>query len=189
MACPATWKPSIINAIPSPVTSPTANSATTHSARSPNWAAVPAGGHSGIRQSVSVKARTTRLILGPAFIPGKGTNTRNPDTRARASRKLYKTRKSMATSVCIAAEVPEKGGGIRNELRGHPWKKNQESKEECHQLGHRSKAVVLDGRDDLNQTDDYTRAKTEGQQRHAQTKGRHERLMEQIDCRLRSHAG
>src|ERR1700676_1198933 len=87
-------------------------------------------GQSGISASVMLVASAARTTSGPALMPGSGTNTNTPDTRASTRRNAYKEPVSSLSSVPILGDVGKHGGCIRSELVEHPGHQEHEASQE-----------------------------------------------------------
>src|ERR1700722_9880845 len=106
MACAAKVTASMRNATASPVARPTAASATIQPA---NCIMLPgtesSDGHREYIPNVRIIASVILAVLGPAWRPGSGRNTKTPAIRASTRRNPYSTEVGMAGLECIIHDV------------------------------------------------------------------------------------
>src|SRR5580692_9613410 len=138
------WNPSAMNDTAIPTAIPIAASASIHPImRKMFTEAASTTGHRGASARVKLTDSAIRATSGPALIPGKGTKTNVPATRASVSRNAYRVPASSVSSVPILRDVRENPGGVRDDLFQHPRHQNDKTSEKGGQARKRAEGRIL----------------------------------------------
>src|SRR5438309_7758251 len=151
MICAAILTASATKATAKPMPIPSAASETIHTASSPTVASPPTCGQYGASATVMLMAMMIRAISMPVRIPGSGTNTKTPATRASVNRKPSSVAVGTDSSPCIPAQVSEDRHRVRRHLLYHPGQGDQEAHQERAQPRNGAEGGVLNRRHDLQQ--------------------------------------
>src|ERR1017187_8797055 len=144
-------------------------------------------GHKGNSETVMPNASITRAGLFPPPMPGMGTKTKTPATRASVKRKPNSVAVERIRSPPIAAQVPQYADGVGAHLVEHPGQREDEGAQKSEQARDGVESRVLDGGDDLDQADQNAHHEAHGEQRQRQPEGRHEGLPENLSDEFGGH--
>src|SRR5581483_4525149 len=109
-----------MNATHNPIPIPSAASAISQPARTPPDRSISGFGQYGNMTIAMLSESMMRAWFDRELIPGIGTNTNTPATRASVSRKPMSVAVDSDSSPRIAAEVPQNGNGVRRHFGEHP---------------------------------------------------------------------
>src|SRR5690242_6670992 len=104
---------------------PSAASEINHPASCPPDRSAAGCGQYGNNAIAMLTDKTTRAWLDRALIPGIGTNTNTPATRASVIKKPSSVDVDSTSSPRIAAQVPQDRNRVRRHLRKHPRQRQQ----------------------------------------------------------------
>src|ERR1039458_1481519 len=111
-------------------------------------------GHKGNSETVMPNASITRAGLITPPMPGMGTKTKTPATRASVKRKPSRVAVERTRSPPIAAQVPQDADGVGAHSVEHPRQREDEGAQKSEQARDGVEGRVLNRGDDLDQADE-----------------------------------
>src|SRR5665213_2931173 len=153
-ACAASLKTSITIASDTPIARPSADSLARPATIRPIPASAPAGAFHSVRSiSVIASERTIRAGSGAARNAASGRNATTPEILASVNRNPNRVEYVNRESTPITAQISKNVDRVGHRLVHHPGHHQQAPAQERDQPRNRVEPAVLNGSQNLNQTD------------------------------------